>query len=259
MTAPSRLVQVEYVMGTAITFDVRDQLPEGQLRQAIAAAVLRLHEVDRDFSTYREDSWVRRLQRQEVQPEACPPDVRRVLDLCEHYRHLTQGWFDAAYAGPGTVDPTGLVKGWATAAAVQVLQAAGLQNACVNAGGDVLAIGLPEPGRAWSIGIVDPADAQSVAERVVGDPDGAPLAVATSGVQQRGQHVLNPHTQQPAAALRSATATGVDLTACDVWATALMAAGAEGRDLERAIEAQRFGWFSIGTDGGRRASHGWSC
>jgi thiamine biosynthesis lipoprotein len=53
--------------------------------------------------------------------------------------------------------------------------------------------------------------------------------VATSGGYERGEHVLNPLTGQPAAA-HSATVCGEDLAIADALATGLLAAGRDGLD-----------------------------
>ncbi|MDQ1710189.1 MAG: hypothetical protein QOG49_1574, partial [Frankiaceae bacterium] len=50
-------------MGTVVSIDVRSELPA---TDAIRRAVASLHEADRVFSTFREDSAIRRLDRQEL-------------------------------------------------------------------------------------------------------------------------------------------------------------------------------------------------
>ena len=66
-----------------------------------------------------------------------------------------------------------------------ILEQAGARNLCVNAGGDVLARGEPEPGRAWRVGIRHPEVAGKVAA-VLAVRD---LAVATSGLYERVEWV----------------------------------------------------------------------
>jgi thiamine biosynthesis lipoprotein len=53
-------------------------------------------------------------------------------------------------------------------------------------------------------------------------------AVATSGSYERGHHIIDPRTGEPATALASATVVGPDLAAADAYATALYAAGRAG-------------------------------
>jgi FAD:protein FMN transferase len=54
--------------------------------------------------------------------------------------------------------------------------------------------------------------------------------VATSGTYERGLHVVNPRTGVPAAALRSVTVVGRDLSDADAYATAAVAMGLPALD-----------------------------
>jgi thiamine biosynthesis lipoprotein len=217
----SRLTHVEFVMGTAVTFDVRfdgDQL-RSSADAAVAEACEWLHWVDRTFTTYDESSYVRRLARGEVALGDCPAQVGEVVAMCERYRDETDGWFDP-WAGPAGFDPSGLVKGWSVQLASDLLDARGFARHCVNGGGDVAARGRPGDAPSWGIGIVDPFDHQSlvVAVRVVDE------AVATSGVAERGRHVWR-RDGTPATELASVTVLDPDLTRADVLATAALAMG----------------------------------
>jgi thiamine biosynthesis lipoprotein len=116
------------------------------------------------------------------------------------------------------------VKGWAAQRAADTLRDAGAEAAMVNAAGDIVTFGEPEPGRPWRLGIRDPRAPDRIAW-VVAARDGA---VATSAAYERGAHVLDPHTGGPARAALSATVTGPDLTLADALATGLFAAGAAG-------------------------------
>ena len=55
---------------------------------------------------------------------------------------------------------------------------------------------------------------------------GRDFAVATSGVAERGSHIIDPHTGQPATELASVTVVGSGLTLTDAYATAAFAMGA---------------------------------
>jgi len=255
VSAVPRLLRAEPVMGTVVSLDLRGPVgPGGRQRcaDAVDAACAVLHRADEDFSTYRADSWVSRLERGEVSPGDCPPQVREVLDACEHYRLETGGWFDCR-AG-GRLDPSGLVKGWAAAAAADCLDEAGIPSYSLNAGGDVVLRGLPEPGRPWSVGVVDPTDRARLLAAVPGDPAGARRAVATSGVAERGEHVLDPRTGRPSLDLLSVTVVAADLVLADVWATAVLAAGDARTPLLIALERRGCSWLTVGRDGSARAS-----
>jgi FAD:protein FMN transferase len=55
---------------------------------------------------------------------------------------------------------------------------------------------------------------------------GRDVAVATSGVAERGAHIVNPFTGRPATELASVTVVGASLTRVDALATAAFAMGA---------------------------------
>ena len=56
------------------------------------------------------------------------------------------------------------------------------------------------------------------------------LAVATSGIYEKGEHILDPHTGKPADAWLSFTVVGPDILQADVYATACCAMGVAGLD-----------------------------
>jgi thiamine biosynthesis lipoprotein len=218
---------VERVMGTAVSFDVRGGTPA-----AVADACAILHRADAVFSTWQPDSPMSRLRRGELSIGDAPAEIAEVLDLCAQAKRMSGGWFDP-WRMPGGVDPTGLVKGWAAQRAADALRETGAEAAMVNAAGDIVTFGGPEPesGRAWQLGIRDPREPDRIAW-VVAVRDGA---VATSAAYERGDHVLDPHTGAPARAALSATVTGPDLALADALATGLFAAGVAGLPLIDAL------------------------
>jgi thiamine biosynthesis lipoprotein len=213
-------------MGTVIGLDVRDSfLPEA----AFEAAVAWLTDVDLRFSPFRPASEVSRLARAEVAPEDCSPDVRYVLTRCEALRVETDGYFDVRAPGlRGGLDPSGYVKGWAVEEAAQILEAAGARNYVLNAGGDVVLRGAPEDGRAWIVGIRHPLEADQVVARLALEPGLDRHAVATSGLYERGEHIVNPRTGRVPADLLSMTVVGPSLALADAYATAAFAMGRRG-------------------------------
>src|SRR4051812_22868241 len=204
-------------MGIPIGIDVRDPQPVDT-----EPAFAWLREVDATFSTYREDSEISRLDRGELMLADCRPEVDEVLTRCLALERETGGYFSARPAG--RLDPSGLVKGWAVARAARRLEAAGAAHFCINAGGDVVARGRPEPDRPWRVGIRHPADPERLAA-VLAVED---LAVATSGEYERGAHILDPHTGRAPRGLLSVTVVGPDLATADAYATAAFAMGSDG-------------------------------
>ena len=210
--------RVETCMGTVFSFDVR---APGVDRRALEEVIAWLHWVDATFSTYRADSEISRLGRGELAITACAAEVVEILDRCAELEGETDGYFSARAAG--TLDPSGLVKGWAIQRASDMLQAAGSVNHCVNGGGDVQCVGSPAPGTPWRIGIAHPLQRAEYA----GIVEGHRLAVATSGTAERGSHIVVPQTRRGAAVLASVTVIGRDLATTDAYATAAFAMGAE--------------------------------
>lgn len=217
------LRHVERTMGTVFSFDIRDARTPA-IQTAVHDAVAWLHRVDEVFSTYRPDSAVSRLSRGEIGLDDCPAEVPEVLDLCEQAGVVTRGWFSAT--PDGTLDPSGLVKGWAVERAGRLLQAAGAHHTCVNGGGDLQLSGEAAPGIPWRIGIAHPLRPGELCAVVTGRD----LAVATSGTAERGRHILDPHTGAPAAGPASVTVVGPGLSLTDAYATAAFAMGASARD-----------------------------
>jgi thiamine biosynthesis lipoprotein len=215
-------------MGTVVSLDVRGPAPAPATIDGLFAW---LHEVDATFSTYREDSAIRRLDRGELALRDAPCDVRWVLERCEALRRDTGGFFDVRAAGPGR-DPSALVKGWAVQRGAEMLAAAGLADFCLSAGGDVVARGGALPAGEWRVGIQHPRDPQAVAA-VVGARD---LAVATSGAYARGAHIIDPHSRRPPEGVLSVTVIGADLGVADAYATAAFAMGRDGPDWTLGLE-----------------------
>jgi FAD:protein FMN transferase len=209
--------EIRHIMGMPIGIDVRDP---GSVDLEVAFAWLR--EVDATFSTYRADSEISRLDRGELTLADCRPEVDEVLTRCLALERETGGFFSARPAG--RLDPSGLVKGWAVARAADRLDAAGARDFCINAGGDVVARGRPQPDRRWRVGIRHPEDLEQLAA-VLEVED---LAVATSGTYERGAHIVDPHTGLPPSGLLSVTVVGPDLGTADAYATAAFAMGADG-------------------------------
>jgi thiamine biosynthesis lipoprotein len=209
---------VASVMGTTVTIDVRD--PDVPLA-VLDAAVERLRTLEARFTTYRDDSEIKRIERGALQVADAHPDVREVLDACAVLRAESHGAFDAWR--DGHLDPSGYVKGWAAERAADGLRSAGARRFALNVGGDVVLAGVPAA-PAWRIGVRLPTDPKEMA-LVLGVRDGA---VATSGGYERGEHVVDARTGRPATSWRSITILAPDLATADAVATAALAMGDDG-------------------------------
>ena len=189
-----------------------------------------LREADRVFSTYKTDSDISRINRGEITVQQAAPEVAEVLELCDQMTALTNGWFvvrgllPVTPSEPDPIDPSGYVKGWAIDRAGAALDSLGSDVWSINAGGDVLVRGAPQGESGWRIGIQHPLQRESLAAVV----ELRDMAIATSGAYERGNHVRNPHTDQPPSGLLSVSVVGPDIALADAFATTAFAMGREG-------------------------------
>lgn len=119
-------------------------------------------------------------------------------------------------------------KGVAVDRAIERLRELGIDNAIVNAGGDLRAIGR-RGDRPWRIGVRNPRGPGVLAViEIEGDE-----SIFTSGDYERGfdfegrhyHHVLDPRTGYPAEGASSVTVIHADAATADAAATALLVAG----------------------------------
>jgi thiamine biosynthesis lipoprotein len=213
-------------MGMPVTVDVRGAGVDAAALDEVFADLRRL---DALFSPYRAGSEVSRIDRGELRPEEASPEVRAVIDLCERYRRATGGWFSAWI--DGRFDPSGLVKSWAMDRACGILERHGARDYLIDAGGDVVARGNRAADEPWRVGIRHPVQRDRLVRVVLA----ADMAVATSGTYEKGAHVRDPRTGQPATEVLSVTVVGADVVEADVHATAALAMGRAGLELVEAL------------------------
>lgn len=205
---------VEEAMGTVFSI-----VADSAGRDGIPAAVARLHAIDAKFSTYRADSPISRMGRGEsVRRDA---EIAEVLRRCAEVEAETDGAFSPYPAG--RLDPSGWVKGWAIEEVDRLLTAAGSRNHLIVGGGDVQARGEAELGRPWTVGIADPLRPDRYRALV----SGRDFAVATSGTAERGAHITDPATAEPATGFASVTLIGARIALTDACATAVFVMGPE--------------------------------
>jgi len=226
---------VEHVMGMPISLALRGRHTDDlAARAAWAEVVVELREVDRVFSTYRDDSCVSLLGRGEIGLEDCPPEVAEVLELGERARGESGGAFSVLRPGPDgepVLDPSGAVKAWAVERASAALAGLDDTDFCLSAGGDLTCRTLDPDGAPWRVGVEDPTDPLRILAVV-------PVftgAVATSGTAHRGQHLVDARTGRPPAGVASVTVVAGSLTWADIDATA---AYAQGPDAARWLETR---------------------
>lgn len=160
--------------------------------------------------------------RAEAQRRAALVDFKKVLlDPSRHSIALPEAGMALGLGG--------IAKGWALDLAGARLQALGIRQYYMSAGGQVSVGGL-KGDRPWRIGIRDPRGTPDDYFAILEASD---TSVATSGDYERFfiqdgiryHHILDPHTGFPARGLRSATVISPDATQADGLATALMVMG----------------------------------
>ena len=216
------------VWGTILFIDATSStLDSAGIDAAIELVKEFVYRVDEYFSTYKENSYISRLRRGEIEINDCPAEVIEVWNGCALASELTDGAFNP-WSVPGGFDPSGYVKGWAADKCADILVKAGCESVQVNAAGDLTLRGghIEKSGdvEPWSIGVTNPDNKLEVLQ-IFKITDGA---IATSGESERGTHIHDPFTGTIAIGAKSSTVVGPDGGLVDALATALIVSGEEG-------------------------------
>ena len=212
--------ETRILMGMPITVDI-----DGASGGVLVATVFDYFErIDQRFSTYRSDSEISAINRGDLPVRDWSGEMMDVLALAARTRTETDGYFDIRKPD-GTLDPSGIVKGWAIRNAAGIVQRAGVGDFFIEAGGDIQSHGRNASGFDWSIGIRNPFNADEIIKVVYPRGHG----VATSGTYVRGQHIYNPlGIGDPITEIVSLTVIGTDVFEADRFATAAFAMGRDG-------------------------------
>ena len=164
-----------------------------------------------------------------------PPDKKLILALT--HNNPTMNDLSLDELGKLTTTNTtvalnfgAFAKGYAIKRSINRLKALGIQNAVINAGGDLSVIGR-HGSRPWNIGIRHPRNNKVLASIEVADNE----SVFTSGDYERFytfqgkryHHILDPRTGYPTQSAQSVTVIHQDAGRADAAATALFVAGKE--------------------------------
>jgi FAD:protein FMN transferase len=208
------------VMGMPITVEIVG----AKSATTIDAVFDYLNLVDARFSTYKDNSEISAFNRGEVLPANLSAEMKEVLRLSAITRDQSKGYFEIRKAD-GTLDPSGIVKGWAIKNAAKIIRCHGNSDFFVEAGGDVQSGGHNEEGCDWRIGIRSPFHFNEIIKVVTPRGQG----MATSGTYVRGQHIYNPHEPaNPINDIVSLSVIGPDILEADRFATAAFAMGGQG-------------------------------
>lgn len=185
--------------------------------------------LDAMFSLYLPDSEASRMARGEVTLRDASAAFRARFEDATGWRLLTEGFFTPERPD-GVLDLSGIIKGYAIDQAASALESVGVEDWCLNAGGDVLVSGSPAPGTGspWLAGVVDPQDRGAL---LSGFPLGGTrpfTALATSGTAERGDHIWRAGVGRTAfrrSEFRQVSVAATDIVTADVLATAVVAGG----------------------------------
>ncbi|MFC1833380.1 FAD:protein FMN transferase [Thermodesulfobacteriota bacterium] len=158
-----------------------------------------------------------------------------------------------------SLDLGAIAKGYALDRAKEVLTKYGVSSALINAGGDVLGMGLKQPGKPWRVGIQDPRNPRDIVAVV----DLTDRVIVTSGDYERFftkdgkryHHILDPRTGYPARGVQSVTIVAPDGVTADALATAVFVLG-PGQGLEIIESTPGVEGFFIDSSGEVRVSSG---
>jgi len=282
---------VETLEGNAFASHWRVTLPAGSMVESHRAGLEQLLvQVDRQMSPWRSDSEITHFNaahREAAVSPAVARVARAALDIARrsggafdptvgplvaqwgfgrisgsgagHWQGLSAGDEVLAKDEPGlTMDLCGIAKGHALDLMAGHLLQAGYSDFLIDLGGELKSSGSHPAGRDWHVAIEDPRLTSDGAAAGLRLPSG--LSVATSGLRaqsyglggHRYGHIIDPHTARPAEGdIASVSVFDRSAMRADGWATALVAAGANGPEIARSNDIAAL--FLVDTGEGLRA------
>ena len=229
-------------MGTVVSISYKGNISSEEASKRTEQVFRIFDRFDREFSTYRDDSFISRINAQLAEPLDISNEAMQIFDLAEQYRLLTDGYFDII-TPDGKTDPSGIVKAYAIKESGLHLDSCGVKGWGINAGGDILTSNTA----GLHAGIVNPFDRKELISDVV--LNSPLLSLATSGYSERGNHFWNPIGSD--SDVVQASVISDDIIFSDVMATAIIACGSsalqwvETRANAEALLIKRDGSFLI--------------
>lgn len=212
----NHMKQVRLLMDMPITVEIVDN----RVSQSDIDTVFHyFSDIDSRFSTYKKNSEISRYNSGKITQTQLSSDVKLVLKAAEETKRLTHGYFDI-HRPDGSIDPAGIVKGWAIHNASTMIENMGYMNYYIDAGGDIQVKGHNSQHEPWRIGIRNPFHhGQNVKIVSIGN-----RGIATSGTYIRGQHIYDPYQPTiPITEIVSLTVIGPTVYEADRFATAAFA------------------------------------
>jgi len=179
-----------------------------------------------------------------AEPPHTPPaqtSIQKILpdtQNCLHYQG--KKWLRSSYNCQ--LDFGAIAKGYAIDRGIKILKKYGIQNAIIDAGGDIRLIGK-HGANDWHIGIRDPRQKDNVIATLSLHGD---VSIVTSGDYERYfehqgkryHHILNPETGWPSYNSQSTTVIATNASLADAWSTALFVLGKEGMEIAENMHLQ---------------------
>ncbi|MBI2470753.1 MAG: FAD:protein FMN transferase [Planctomycetes bacterium] len=131
-------------------------------------------------------------------------------------------------------------KGYAVDKALEIIRKFGINNACINLGGNIYVLGVPPGKNAWKIGVQHPRNR----DEILGYLELKDEATATSGDYERFfefngkrySHIINPRTGRPISGTIATTIVAPTGTEVDALSTIVFVLGHEkGLELVKRI------------------------
>lgn len=207
------------IMGMPVRIQITDKFAKSNDIKKIFSY---FRDVDQKFSTYKDNSEIEKINRGELRENQYSGEMKKILDLSEETKRLTNGFFDIKINNK--LDPSGIVKGYAIKKASDMLAKMGYKNFYVEIGGDIEVRGVNEKGKKWNVGIENPFNRKEIIKKIMLTGRG----IATSGTYIRGNHIINPISKAKADSIASITVIGPNVYEADRFATAAFAMGERG-------------------------------
>ena len=219
-------------MGTLVTIHV----VRAGAEEAIDRAFGWFHEMEARCSRFDAASELRQLSEHAGEPVEVSAILCEALRFALSVAEETGGAFDPA-AGryreiridpehrtvtlprPLTLDLGAVVKGFAVDLAAREL--APLADFAIDAGGDLYLAGSNPSGEPWSVGIRNPLAPEELLDTLCVSQQ----AVCTSGLYERGDHILDARTGMAARSVASSTVIAPSAMLADALATAAFVLG----------------------------------
>jgi thiamine biosynthesis lipoprotein len=228
-------------MGTVVTIEVaHPDAPGPEADEAISAAFKWFHDIEAQCSRFSPESELSQLVAQPGIPFAVSPALFEALRFALTVAEASGGAFDptthsAAWRDieldpehrtvtlhrPLTLDLGAVAKGLAVDTAARQLRS--FEDFAIDAGGDLYLSGRNPHGAPWSVGIRHPRRERELVRTLRLSNQ----AVCTSGDYERGRHILDPRTGQPADRVASVTVIAPSAMLADALATAAFVLGPE--------------------------------